>query len=189
MVAWLIARGLSPLGARWILRGLAVALVALMLGSVYGAGYRAKGHIVTQRELKHERAKSAEVERLRKENVQLSAEVNAQKQRDRVVYRTITRQVPHVVREIVEVPVGGGPAVCTVNHDFVRLWNDALFARMPTPSSGTADPATRSDPAGDQSSGIRPGALLVNHVENAESCHDIRRQLRRLTDWHKAHGP
>jgi hypothetical protein len=214
MSAWLIALGLSPGVARWILRGVLAAIVAIAFGATFVAGYRFKAHEVTQQQLKIEQQRSAALVSLQKKNARLAVEISAEKTRDRVVYRTLTKKVPYVIPEIVEIPVAG-PAVCTVSNDFVRVWNDALIARLSNPTGGTSDPTSGAGVAGstpnsiqlfgggssdergavdrdrtaNDSSGIRPGGLLDNHVENADTCHEIRRQLARLIAWHEANDP
>lgn len=188
---WLITLGLSPLSAKWITRGLIIAAVAAACVSLYAAGYSAgfdsKNHAMTKSHLAQTKAMLDQIRAQQRENEQLTDDLNAARGRDRIVYRTIREKARHVDSPACEAPVAGGPAQWHVSSYFVRMWDDATFARVPE-SSGSADYGPARTGGAAPSSGIGFAELLNNHIDNAEIASAVRRQCQALIDWHRTHS-
>ncbi|HEU4601563.1 MAG TPA: hypothetical protein VFS24_06330 [Steroidobacteraceae bacterium] len=187
--AWLISLGLSATSAKWIARALVLLLLVVIAAVLYANGFTAGTRNIerkfNEQAIKDLQKARDEEARLTNENTRLTVALQAERNRDHIVYRTITQKVPYVVKEFVHLPATSD-AHCTVRNDFVWLWNDATFARVPSTAGSTADgPARAGDAQAD--SGIGAADLLGNHVANAEVNNQIRSQCERLIQWHREH--
>lgn len=171
-----------------------LALLLLLLGGsaaigiyCYSAGWEHRGNAVAAAQLKVEKRLRQQLERQIVRNAELIRLYQEEQSKKTVVYKTIREEVPRVVTEYVEKP--GTPAVpvpdWVVTRGFVRLWDDALFGRMPATAAGAAGAAAAPDSPGDQErSEVGAGIILGNHVANAEQYEACRRQLNALIAFH-----
>lgn len=174
---------------RWLI-GALVALIAVLalLGTGYHYGWKHKANAVAKEQLAGERETTRKLNASIKRNGELVLELAAAKANQKVVYRTVKERVPYVVTQFIERP-GASPEpvpACLVSRGYVRVWNDALRGVLSDAAAGAADAAAGADPAGPLApSRITAGALLNNHVDNAEQCDATRRQLDALIKWHR----
>lgn len=167
------------------------AVVAVVCVGLYATGSRdgygrcsAKTNLAL---LAKERASIAKLLKLRTENEKLSMELLRSQQHERVVYRTIREKVPHVVREIIDVPYPGGVPECRVGSDFVGLWDDATFGRVPQAATGVADGSAGAGAVEEDASSVGFTDLLSNHIDNAEIATSVRTQCSRLIAFDREH--
>lgn len=188
MTSILLRLGLSPAAARWTLSVLLIVVVVAACAVVYDAGYSAgRDHLqasVTKQQLELERQQRQALASLQARNDQLTQDLSAASRSAQVVYRTIREQVPHVVKQVVEIPVES-VRDCRVTRGFVWLWDDASVGRVPEAAGSAAHGPARTGEAGSPVD-IGFHDLLANHVDNAEIAGDVRRQCQTLIDWHRA---
>lgn len=184
---WLIGSRLSPLSIKLITCGLIVFAAAAVCAALYAAGYSAGLDSNNKAHLAQTEALLDQMRARQRENEQLTNDLNVARSRERVVYRTIREKAPDVDSPVCEASVASGPAQWHVSRDFVRLWDDATFARVPASPGSTDHGPTRTGGAG-ESAGIGFAELLDNHIDNAEIASAVRRQCQALIDWHRTHS-
>lgn len=191
MIGWLLKLFNGSRLAAWCV---AVLLVVVVFAALFGVGYKlgwsAKGNQVDAKALSQEKDRVRVLEQMERDNAQLTIDLAAARAAGATTFLTLRQELPRVSTPIITIPPPGmGDPQCTVSRGFVRLWNDAIAARVPAPTGGAPGAAgtAERDPADDASSGIEPAGLLENHLTNAEHEHANRLQCERLIEWHHAH--
>lgn len=188
-IAWWFASRFSGVTAKLLEFIVAVLLLIVLVGGPYWLGLRhqrAVDHIALQK------AQLANQQKLAKADAagqRIAAKLNVDQVKTQIVYRTITKEVPHVVYKYRKVP--GAPLQAVPRAVFTRglvgLWNCALNPDVSAAACESPETAAGGDPAVD--SGLGEHDILANHVVNAQACDDIRKQLTALVDWHRQTEP
>lgn len=191
IAAWLADR-LGKVGGKLLEFIFAVALLIVLIGGPYWLGMRhqSQADAVVQAQ-----AQTAAVQKLAAAQARgdaIAAKLAVSKARVETVYKTITKEVPHVVTVYRERP--GAPLIAQPDLVFtrgaVRLWNHALDPELPAAAGVAADASASAGPADDAdvNSGVSRQQLLDNHTANAERYTACRQQLTALIAWHHAVG-
>lgn len=184
-IAAFATRALGRIGGKLLELIVAIALLIVLVGGPYLLGMRHQSQIDQTVQAKAQTAAAHKLLAAQAKGQKLAAKLATTQAKTRVVYRTITKEVPHVVTVYREKP--GAPLqplprfVFTVGA--VRVWDRALDPELPAAAGVAVDTATGTDPALD--SGINQQQLLQNHVDNAEACTETRQQLKALIAWHQ----
>lgn len=97
----------------------------------------------------------------------IALELDIEKTRQKVVYRTITKEVPNYVTPLSD-------SRCVIPVGFIWLHNDSAAGRLPKASGDFAD---------------TPASVTLSTVgstiaDNYATCNEIKNQLNALIDWH-----
>lgn len=189
----LVASGLS---AR-ITKDAAVMLIFILslLGVAwysYSLGWTHHENAVAKEQLKEEREISKQLREAILMNAVITARYEAEKSKQKTIYKTIRQEVPHVTTQYIERPGATTIAVpdWVVTRGFVRLWDNALFGYLPNTTGRIAGAAATTDPlVGAERSQIGAEQILDNHIDNAEQYLACRSQLNALIAWHSGKTP
>lgn len=180
----------------------AYLLVNALEQSAYDAGYataRIEGEVALMRlrnqhqaqELERARAAieaaEAAAKRLQHEltrNDRLAADLADHQRQHRRTTDRLTGEIARVndlYRQALDAAPEPLPA-CVFTRGFVRVWDQATGAHLPTPdhSSGAAAQTTDARAAEQLDSGLSQNALLAHHIRYAEQCRNTAAQLGAL---------
>lgn len=164
---------------------IAFLLLLVLVGGPYWLGMR---HQSATDQIAQQKAQLALQQKLAAQDAagrKIADKLDIAQVRTQVIYRTITREVPHVIVKYRSAP--GAPlqalprAVFT--RGFVGVWNCALDPGLPDCAGESPQATGAGDPALD--SGITEHDIIANHIANAHACDDIRKQLNALIEWHR----
>jgi hypothetical protein len=188
VIVALLARWGLP---QWLAEALCGALaVVLLFGVGYHMGHAAAAEDAELATAQAQHQHDAEMAELQNKGEQLQEHYEAlQRQKQQVVYQTLTKEIPRVTT--VYIPAPGAAELplprCVFTAGFVGVWNAALdpgvraAAAGPDGAAGAADPAAAS---GDElDSGVTQAELLTNHDANAQACDGMRDQLNAILDY------
>ena len=103
---------------------------------------------------------------------QIALDLATEKDRQKIVYRTITKEVKTYVSALAD-------SKCIVPAGFVSLHDAAAAGRLP---EGTLNPT-------DSPSGVVLSAVADTVTDNYATCNEIRSQLNALIDWETGKKP
>lgn len=181
---------LGKTGGKLVEFSIAAALLIVLVGGPYWLGMRHQKETDAALQAQMQTAAAHKLLAAQTRGDAIAAQLAQAQANVRVVYQTITQEVPHVVFKYRPRPGAAlrpvPRAVFTVGA--IRLWNHALDPELSAGAGVPAQDATGADAALDSAldSGVTEQQLLANHVVNAESCDAIRRQLAALIAWHQS---
>ena len=137
-------------------------IIAFTAGwKVQGWRYEARLRAVAEQNIK-------DMQRYQQEANIASKRLQEAEAKTKVVYREITKEIPHVTDN----------RVCFADNNALVLWNNALAGSLPKAATGTSKEA---------SGAVTDATVLENAVANFEQYKQVRDQLNALIDWIEAH--
>lgn len=185
-IAALFAAKLGKLGGKLAEVIVALALLLALVGGPYWLGMRHQAQTDAAVQAKAQAVAAHKLAIAQAKGDAIAAQLAVAQANVKTVYKTITKEVPHVVYKYRPAPHAAlqpiPHAVFTVGA--VRLWDRALDPELPAAAGGAAEDAAATDPALD--SGVSQQQLFANHVANAQRNTACRQQLSALIAWHHA---